>query len=774
MELRDLYSKDREEMVIRLLKKRQLEETAREWIKEQREYLLSEENKEDFIEEYFDSLDNSGILYESKEYTKYIKGHVKNLKTVYRWLKKYLPEIFPKGFFNKENRDIRKAIRNHDKSKWSKGEYKAYDIYDDYRHGRKSKDNPEFEKVKKDFDTAWNHHQKSNPHHWQYWIIIKGDGSQKVLDMPYENIIEMICDWWTFSWKENNLHSIFEWYSKNKNNMILSTSTRNTVESILHKMKNRILELEKQDLKESTMNFKKLSEAKYWTCSKCGANLDFNDADGYGPICNDCKRSERENTKNESVAVSIVRESRLPKDNRDPEYGIPEQKKYPLFDREHVESAIRLFGHVDPRFEEKLARAIIAKMRKYGMSYKMIGKDNRLYNYIPEKMMNESEEVGYVIKQEFPVELPKEIKHDLASTEILNNLRADIQDELAAIKNYDTHADAAEQNNLEDIAKVLRDIRDEEKVHIGELQAVLSKYDETYAASVAEGEDEVETELLESVLDPVQKTRCMDIFTEDNKVKPEVKEFIISTFEKFLSELEDVNLKIKQYLLIGSSTSYQYTDTSDVDVTVLVEEYPDEIRKKIVPLLPNGNNLPGTQRPVNYFIREEMDNRLAENIYDLTNDTWIKEMPRENVEVPQSYILEIAKFFMNAVDLTVSEFERDRQAYLEYKDLDPERVEISPEERLDVMSAKMAELKADLDSIRIGNHMIRGFLHDAYDSEENYFKVNIEIGNPYGTPHRSVNNLVYKCLEKYGYREKIDNFIKDAKAFIEKETESKD
>ena len=189
---------------------------------------------------------------EDKEYTKYIKGHIKNLKSGFRWMKKYIPEIFPNGYFNKENRNIRKAIRTHDKSKWDKEEYKAYS---DFQHVRSMNlTDKEYDAKKNEFNAAWNHHQKGNKHHWQYWILTNADGSTKVLDMPYENIIEMICDWWTFSWKENNLHAIFDWYEKNKGKMVLSPKTKSTVENILNKMKAKIKELEKENkLEESIM-----------------------------------------------------------------------------------------------------------------------------------------------------------------------------------------------------------------------------------------------------------------------------------------------------------------------------------------------------------------------------------------------------------------------------------------------------------------------------------------------------------------------------------------
>lgn len=97
------------------------------------------------------------------------------------------------------------------------------------------------------------------------------------------------------------------------------------------------------------------------------------------------------NIKYESYEFNQLDESRLPSDpNRDPEFGVPEQKKYPLFDRKHVISAIKLFGHVEPKYESHLAHAIIKRMKKYNISFDMVGEDNKLYQYIPKTALNES------------------------------------------------------------------------------------------------------------------------------------------------------------------------------------------------------------------------------------------------------------------------------------------------------------------------------------------------------------------------------------------------
>ena len=115
-----------------------------------------------------------------------------------------------------------------------------YDAYDKYFYGR----NKSYAVVQ-DFNKAWLHHIHHNPHHWQHWVLINDDPGEGmvILDMPYMYVVEMICDWWAFSWKKENLHEIFSWYDEHKDYMKLSKNTRKTVEDILDKIKQKLEEL---------------------------------------------------------------------------------------------------------------------------------------------------------------------------------------------------------------------------------------------------------------------------------------------------------------------------------------------------------------------------------------------------------------------------------------------------------------------------------------------------------------------------------------------------
>lgn len=77
--------------------------------------------------------------------------------------------------------------------------------------------------------------------------------------------------------------------------------------------------------------------------------------------------------------ITEIKRSELP----DSAFGIPEERKYPLHDEKHVRSAIKLFNHVDQKYEKQLANKIIAKMKEYDITPN-IGDNNRLKKYINE------------------------------------------------------------------------------------------------------------------------------------------------------------------------------------------------------------------------------------------------------------------------------------------------------------------------------------------------------------------------------------------------------
>ena len=87
------------------------------------------------------------------------------------------------------------------------------------------------------------------------------------------------------------------------------------------------------------------------------------------------------------------------------------------------------------------------------------------------------------------------IQKKLSKEELIQAIRLDIAGELEAIYVYDAHAQATDDPVAK---KVIADIRDEEKAHIGELMTLLRILDPEEAKHFAEGEGEVK-EMLEQL-----------------------------------------------------------------------------------------------------------------------------------------------------------------------------------------------------------------------------------------------------------------------------------
>lgn len=62
-------------------------------------------------------------------------------------------------------------------------------------------------------------------------------------------------------------------------------------------------------------------------------------------------------------------------------FGVPEERKYPLDTKEHIYSAVKLFNHVNKKYEEELADNINKKIKEYNITDINPGPTNRFSKY---------------------------------------------------------------------------------------------------------------------------------------------------------------------------------------------------------------------------------------------------------------------------------------------------------------------------------------------------------------------------------------------------------
>ena len=286
--------------------------------------------------------------------------------------------------------------------------------------------------------------------------------------------------------------------------------------------------------------------------------------------------------------------------------------------------------------------------------------------------------------------------------------------------------------------------------------------------------------LSESTLSPIQPHRCKDLFIGPNYevIKSSVKNQILDNLYNWLKKMGyDYEEVITSIRIEGSSIGFQYEPTSDVDVSIISSISDSEV-DKLWKLLPNGQNVKGTEMPINYYMlrsHETDTEKTTADIYDLLNDKFIKQTPLDEIKrkIPFNYIIEIAKFFTAGVDDRINELEADKTELEFLKKLTKQ--EITEEERADLISKKETEIKADLDSIYVAHCMLKSLRHQAFGKkgEENgWYPIPIIIElkdtEKFDDPNNSCSNLVYKMIEKLGYFEKMEKYEKEREQYLTK------
>jgi|GEM_PF-1863360 len=134
------------------------------------------------------------------DYFKYVLEHKKNIFKI----------CWSKGLY--------KHAITHDLSKFSPQEFVAYAKYFYINK----------DEFKEEFDKAWEHHYKNNPHHWDHWL----DENGKPKPIPDRYLRQMISDWEVMSLKFGG--SAQEYYLNNYRKIKLEYETRMILEMMLN------------------------------------------------------------------------------------------------------------------------------------------------------------------------------------------------------------------------------------------------------------------------------------------------------------------------------------------------------------------------------------------------------------------------------------------------------------------------------------------------------------------------------------------------------------
>lgn len=268
--------------------------------------------------------------------------------------------------------------------------------------------------------------------------------------------------------------------------------------------------------------------------------------------------------------------------------------------------------------------------------------------------------------------------------------------------------------------------------------------------------DELSAWMGESVLDPIQKDLSSEIWNSAGNLKKDVRAFIINTFDKWQKQIKK-EFEIEDITLLGSIATYQYSDTSDIDIHIHTKSLTDKEKNDLRPTLPKID-LPKTKHRIEYFFPiDKRDVEMSDVAYDVLNDKWLKKPQKTDVKIPIDYIIEIAKFFIAGIEDRAAQYERDKVELELYKSYLADKEMNQDKEKLEqAIEKKQSDILADLDALHVAQHMAKAFRHEAYQQDGYEYDFTFEIKTK--NPNLSINNLVDKLLDKFGYHDRLRKY----------------
>jgi predicted nucleotidyltransferase len=147
------------------------------------------------------------------------------------------------------------------------------------------------------------------------------------------------------------------------------------------------------------------------------------------------------------------------------------------------------------------------------------------------------------------------------------------------------------------------------------------------------------------------------VIWDNLKLNPEIKEKLLQIGKDFYADTE-TDAPLKDVLFVGSLANYNWSDTSDFDVHVVidfkdVDENVELVEKLVNALKSKWNDehdihLKGHN--VEVYIQDVTKENRSTGVYSLMQDKWLSEPQKENIEIDKEKIQEKYNDFVRKIN----------------------------------------------------------------------------------------------------------------------------
>jgi predicted nucleotidyltransferase len=144
---------------------------------------------------------------------------------------------------------------------------------------------------------------------------------------------------------------------------------------------------------------------------------------------------------------------------------------------------------------------------------------------------------------------------------------------------------------------------------------------------------------------------------DNNKLNPEIKEKLLQIGKDFYADTE-TDAPLKDVLFVGSLANYNWSDTSDFDVHVVIDFKDVDENVELVEKLVNAlkskwnddHDIHVKQHNVEVYIQDVNKENRSTGVYSLMQDKWISEPQKENIQIDKEKIQEKYNDFVRKIN----------------------------------------------------------------------------------------------------------------------------
>ena len=131
------------------------------------------------------------------------------------------------------------------------------------------------------------------------------------------------------------------------------------------------------------------------------------------------------------------------------------------------------------------------------------------------------------------------------------------------------------------------------------------------------------------------------LFTKDGQLKETIKNKMLEIVDEFVENLkeQDVKLKVKDIIFIGSNASYNYNNKSDIDLHIVADtkavKYPENLAAALYSayrsLFNKSLDISIYDIPLELYVETADTPKISNGIYSVKKDRWLKEPTPEAI-----------------------------------------------------------------------------------------------------------------------------------------------